>query len=186
MLHLNTIYFKIHPAVFCNYIDMHQQYWNIFHSEIPDFHWQTLYRVVMNMQMSSETSDIKLCHDVTYFLDAATQSDAASLEWASSTGYFSQSDASLWHSLLLNWPTATERTAEPCVEADLSSTQPAEAETEDGLAEGERDREKEKERQTSAKESHHLYPALYPCLAKMNHSPGEKEPETTEPMRYLR
>lgn len=55
-----------------------------------------------------------------------------------------------------------------------------------GRACGERQRERLTGAEESAAESHHLYPALYPYMAKMNHSPGEKEPETTEPLRYLR
>lgn len=91
-------------------------------------------RSVMNTQTSLEMFDIKLHCDVLHILKMLLHRVMQPPpEWASSTSYFSQSDASLWHSLLLNWPTTTERTADLCVEADLSSTQPAQERQRMGL-----------------------------------------------------
>lgn len=171
------------PWLFKNYTAIHPQYFSFKNATSATFliiHWWEHW--VCKLVWKCLIPNCTVMHILKMLLLKVMQPPT---EWASSTGYFSQSDTPLWHTLSLNWPTATERAADPCVEADLSSTQPTQ----------ERQKPRTrllKERETltgageSAVESHHLYPTPYLCLAKMNHSPGEKEPETTEPLRYLR
>lgn len=110
------------PWLFKNYTAIHPQYFSFKNATSATFliiHWWEHW--VCKLVWKCLIPNCTVMHILKMLLLKVMQPPT---EWASSTGYFSQSDTSLWHTLSLNWPTATERAADPCVEADLSSTQP--------------------------------------------------------------